>query len=194
MLSIINKNNYDVDQFSSLNLSENILICSPEVECDYITSNLDGSFSLKINHDDNLAGKKIFNNHNNLISVKYKPKIKITFPKGILPVFYEPNNIDFFYKIYRKFNTYQYFINEYNNLIRTDLPNVIIYQDFDLDIIIDINKYREYNTTLQLKKGQKILDFMFKFIYFPGTAKKLEIKGIYWYQHNEIYNNLLRII
>lgn len=195
MIQIINSKNFDVDKFTNLDLSENIIISTSEVDNKYIKEHLDGSLSIMLDREINLMGEKIYNS-NNLVSIKYTPRIKIACPRGVILEFGEPVNINYFYKIYKSYKTYQYFQTEEETILQSsNPPNVIIYQEFDIEIVTDLKKLKQVKTIFKLSKGESILRFIFKYIYFPGVKQQIpKIKNIYWFQHNEIYKEFLKNI
>ena len=194
-MKIVNENNFDVDRFSTLDLSRNILISSSQKDNQYIKLNSDGSFSIKNDNDINLVGRKLYNQSHNLVNINYKPRLKIVCPKGYIPLFYSPNNINFYYKVFKSFDIIEYYTNENSDYLTTSIPNVLIYHNIEIEVIVDLNQFKDFQSTFQLNKGVPILSFVFNRIQYPIKNFKLpEIQDIYWLQHTEIYNELLKCI
>ncbi len=194
MITIINQKNFDPDQFVNIDLSENIILCTNKIDKQYLKENLDGSLSIKLDKPFNLLGEKVYST-NNLVLVNYRPRLKIACPRGLVIDFYEPINTNFIFKLNIKYNINQYYTKE-EEILRTTLPNVIIYEDFNIDIIVDLNMLKLNRDLFMLQNNEELVSFKFTPIYYPGEYCQniKEIKNIYWFQHNELYTQFKKNI
>ncbi len=194
MITIINQKQFDPDQFVNLDLSENIILSTSQKDKEYIKENLDGSLSIKLDKTINLLGEKIYSS-NNLVSISYKPRIKIACPRGLIINFFEPINTNFIFKLNNRYDIFQYYYKE-DHILQTTLPNVIIYDNFNIELIIDLNRLKENRDIFKLNQNEQILSFKFDYIYYPGenNINIKNIKNIYLFQHDEIYNQFKKNI
>ncbi len=194
MITIINQKQFDPDQFVNLDLSENIILSTSQADKEYIKENLDGSLSIKLDKAINLLGEKIYNS-NNLVRISYRPRIKIACPRGLFINFFEPINTNFIFKLNNRYDIFQYYYKE-DHILRTTLPNVIIYENFNIELIIDLNRLRNNRDIFKLNQNEQILSFKFDHIYYPGenNINNINIKNIYNFQHDEIYNQFRKNI
>jgi len=191
MITIINEKQFDPDEFINIDLSENIILSTNKNDKDYIRENLDGTLSIKLDNDFNLIGEKVYSSDGNLIKVNYRPRIKIACPRGLVVNFFEPINIDFIFKLNIKYDIFQYYYNE-ADILRMSTPNVIIYENLNIDLIVDLNRLKLDRNLYRLNKNESIISFKFDYIFYHNEKKP--IKSMYWFQHNEIFNNFKKNI
>ena len=193
MITIINQKHFDPDHFVNLDLSENIILATNQDKTEYIRENLDGSLSIKLDHAVNLLGERTYTSDGNLVNITYLPRIKIACPRGLIINFFEPINSNFIFKMNNTYDIHQYFFEE-GHVLRTTLPNVIVYENFKIEIIIDLHRLKLNRNIYKINKNESILSFKFDHIYYPGETNMKQIKNMYWFQHNEIFNNFKKNI
>ncbi len=192
MLQRINDDNFDPDIISEIDMSKNIIICTPSNN-NIINENIDGSISICNTHKHNLTAQII--EQNNYVHLQIHPKIKMSIPKGIIPEFVEPIDKPYIFKVYKKIDCYQNYETENEFNLSSSTPNYLSWQNFNLDVVIDAKKLIKTKKILELSEREKILTFYFKYIYFPGSTQKIpEILNTYYIQHNELYNQFLMTI
>lgn len=191
MLEIIHHTEDLDEKLEDINVDNDIIICSLENET-VIRQNIDGTFSLVLNHDENLSSCKSAHNGKMAI-VEYYPTLKISIPQGYKIQIDDPSfGFCFFDKIYPDceilFPDEDNKINEDINaadLPFTDLPNRFIFHKFKFTFYIDLQRMADINKTMFLKKGQTVANIFFTML--PHYNQEISPK-LYLIKNNEVYN------
>lgn len=173
------------EAIENINLRNKIIFCSRERET-LIRQNIDGTFSLILNRDENLSvGKTALDG--NMSVVEYIPAIKICVPQGIKINIDDPSfGSPYFDKIYPECKI-MYPDNKEKDSVGIgfiELPSHYYLVDFKFTFHIDVHRLRAINRTFLIKKGQGIANMYF--IQLPHFDDKLE--NIIYIRNNEVFN------
>jgi hypothetical protein len=173
----------------NINLEKNIIIASRENEI-LIRQNIDGTFSLILNRDENVsAGKSAMGGNMSLFD--YYPLIKMCIPQGVKIHIDDPSfGFSFFDKIYPdcKIMYPDNIEKDYKDTVFSDpsLPPRYYLTDFKFSFQVDVHRLKSINKTFLLKKGQSVANIFFNVLpHIKDFGKELE--GIYYIQDDEIY-------
>lgn len=178
-----------------INLEKNVIIAGTENET-LIRQNIDGTFSLILNRDENLStGKSAMGGNMSLFD--YFPQLKICIPQGVKINIDDPSfGFSFFDKIYPDCKII-YPENEekdYKDTVFKDefLPPRYYLIDFKFSFQIDVHRLRNINRTFLLKKGQSIANIFFSELpHIRDFGGSLE--GVYYIQDNEVYSTFTNL-
>lgn len=186
---------HENELLENINLEKFIVISSRENEI-LIRQNIDGTFSLILNRDENLsAGKSALGGKMSLFD--YYPQIKMCIPQGIKIHIDDPSfGFSFFDKIYPdcKIMYPGHEEKDFKDTVFKDkeLPPRYYLTDFKFSFQIDINRLKNINKTFLLKKGQSIANIFFSELphirNFGG-----ELEGIYYIQDTEVFNTFTNV-
>jgi hypothetical protein len=184
----------DTDEpIEDVELRRNIIMCSRENET-LVRQNVDGSFSLILNRDENLsAGKSALDG--NMSVVEYWPMLKMCIPQGLKINVDDPSfGFPYFDKIYPECK--MLFPDDKEKDSKSvgfmDLPPHYYLTEFKFTFHIDVHRLRAINKTFLIKKGQSIANIFFvelpHFRNFGG-----EIDDIIYIKHDEIFKTFLDV-
>lgn len=145
----------------------------------------DGQILLKTNVDVNLLN--MFVHQNKMAALKFQPKIKISLPIGHKLLFSEPEEIGIFDRIDVEYSKTYAMINEFS-----DIPKSIKYENFDINIIANLESqrifYKNHKTKSLniIKKGSTLLTLDIIKLY-----NAIEVKCIYIIINDYIFVNFL---
>ncbi len=167
MLDFIHQPENLEEDLKLINVDRTIILSTPEDET-VIRQNIDGTFSLVLNHNENLSACQS-SQDGKMAVVDYYPNLKISVPQGFKIQIDDPSlGFCFFDKIYPDcqiiYPDAEGKINEEANaadISFTDLPNRFILQKFKFTFHIDLQRMRNINKTLYLKKGQTVANMFF---------------------------------
>lgn len=178
-----------------INLEKNIVIAGIENEI-LIRQNIDGTFSLILNRDENVStGKSAMGGNMSLFD--YFPRLKMCIPQGVKIHIDDPSfGFSFFDKIYPdcKITYPEHDDKDYKDTVFKDeyLPPRYYLTDFKFSFQIDVHRLRNVNKTFLLKKGQSIANIFFNELahirQFGGT-----LDGIYYIQDDEVFNTFINL-
>ena len=177
------------DLVDNINLEKDIIISSRENEM-LIRQNIDGTFSLILNRDENLsAGKSALGGSMSLFD--YYPQLKICIPQGIKMHIDDPSfGFSFFDKIYPDcviiYPDNKESDSKDVSFINSNLPPRYYLTEFKFSFQIDIHRLKNVNKTFLLKKGQSIANIFFSELpHIKNFGEELE--NIYYIQDDEIF-------
>ena len=176
----------EIDEaIDNINLRNKVIFCSRERET-LIRQNIDGTFSLILNRNENLSvGKTALDG--NMSVVEYLPAIKICIPQGIKINIDDPSfSSPYFDKIYPECKT-MYPDNtdkDSGGIGFLELPPHYYLTDFKFTFHIDVHRLRAINKTFLIKMGQGIANMYF--VELPHFDDKLE--SIIYIKNDEVFN------
>lgn len=175
MIQIISADSNKNEELEVIDGTRNIIICTKEDE-HIIRTNNDGTFDLIANQNYSLSGKRIFGDN---VLFDYRPKLKMSIPKGIKLDFECPYDNQVVTHIYKNFDKIQTGLNA--------IDDVTIYNRMHFDIYVDSTRFVQCNKTFSFPLGCSILTFYFAYILI-GEQTNFENK-IYWIKNNEAFEN-----
>ena len=161
---------FNKDDIYSIDPTENIIICTDN-EKNIVKKQIDGSFGIITDYD--ILSNKI---KNNKITFNHYSEIKLSIPIGIKLLITEPLNSHYYYKIYNKLN-YEY---KDNNIIITN---------FEFDLEFDLERFKDVNSLLNIKRGGILYELNFINIISNIKNEKTEIKNFYIIKDSNLYDN-----
>ena len=177
------------NSFHEMDRSSNIIFCIPPIDKCLEESQNPDIMSIKLTQDMNLSlGANI---SHSIMSIEYKPRIKILLPTGLKMNIVEPssgNLTNIFDKIYCEYDTFfGYKDRENENLIYT------IYENLNFTLYIDVIQMRKKMAPLILNKGETIADIFFSW-YIQTKYPTPSIENIYLIKDLYIYQEFTKII
>lgn len=178
----------DPDMLHKIDKKNNIIICTPPVDkCiqEFETPDL---LSITLTQDMNLSlGSNI---SANVISMEYKPRIKIQMPTGLRMNIVEPENgdlVNIFDKVYCNYNTFFGYDQDNKELIYKTFENLVF------TLYIDVIQMRKKMAPLILSKGSPIADIYFTW-YIQTKYAVPSIENIYLIKDLYIYQEFNKVI
>lgn len=161
---------FDKNDIYSIDPTESIIICTIN-DKNIVKKQIDGSFGIITDYD-------IFSNKikNNKITFNHYSEIKLSIPVGIKLLISEPLNSHYYHKIYNKLN-YEY---KDNNIVITN---------FDFDLELDLERFKNSNSLLNIKRGSILYELNFINIISNIKNEKTEVKNFYIIKDSELYDN-----
>jgi hypothetical protein len=178
------------EPIENINIGNKIILCGRESE-NLIRQNIDGTFSLILNRDENLSmGKTALDG--NMSVIEYNPFIKMCIPQGI-KINFRDSSFGFSYvnKIYSTCKTYYPGEKEKDSSIVgfLDLPANYYLTDFRFTILIDVHVLRSHGKNFLIKKGEGIVNI--DFTHLPHATQSLD--NIIYIKNNEVFETFLNV-
>lgn len=182
-MMIICPKNFTPDDVIKIDLSKNIVICTPEKKS-IITRDPDLKFSMSFSFDLNIASRVFESTHR--CSFEHETYIKISHPIG-LQLNMEPAQ---YY-----FNDVYIYKDEYYGYESKDSKDAL-YKLIDfhrIKVIFDEMEMRKMHPTFLFKKEQSFMKFWFRFMYLEPD-KQRELGEIYLIQHDQLYEDFEKLV
>jgi hypothetical protein len=165
-------------------------MCIHPVERDTIeeTKNFPDRFHIKLARDINLSTNDIVSISSSALATTIRPKLKISFPVGIVPVFdnFNTDNCqDIFWKVYKSSDSY-------SSYKEGDILNHHIIDNIKFILYMDTIRMRESGLQMILRKDTPILDFFFSY-YIQTKTEMAQIEDIYLIIDEQVYNDFVNI-
>lgn len=185
------KSSEDITEFiDNVNIGKNIILCSRENET-LIRQNIDGTFSLILNRDENLSMGKTTQD-GRMSVIEYKPMIKMCIPQGIkIDIGDPPFGFPYFSKTYSECKTF-YPDNKEKDSTATgfiELPANYYLIDFTFIFHIDIQRLRQASKTFLVKKGQSVCNIAFLNLLHLSQA----IDNVIYVKNTEVFHTFLDV-
>lgn len=193
MYKVVNSLEEIEDPIDNIKLENTIIFCSRENET-LVRQNIDGTFSLILNRDENLsAGKSALDG--NMSVVDYYPMLKMCIPQGLKINIDDPSfSFPYFDKIYPECAIYYPGDKEKDSkdIGFVELPPHYYLTNFRFTIHIDIHRLRAINKTFVIKKGQSIANVFFvQLPHFIDYGKQID--NIFYIKNTEVFNTFLDV-
>jgi hypothetical protein len=178
----------EIDEpIENVDIRKNIIICSRENDT-LIRQNIDGTFSLILNRDENLsAGKSAM--QGNMSVVEYAPVLKMCIPQGLKINVDDPSfEFCYFDKIYPECKIFypEEKVKDSRSVGFSTLPSNYFLTDFKFTFHIDVHRLRDISRTFLLKKGQGIASMYFiELPHFKQYGGELE--DIIYIKNDEVF-------
>jgi hypothetical protein len=176
MLTVIDENT-PPDEFEVIDATKSIVMV---VKSDghFIRSKEDGSFDLVADQNYSLNGARVVGN---FIEFPYKPRIKMTIPKGLKIHFDSPFDNQTINKIYTDFDV------QCKEEERNIVASYIMYNKMHFYLHLDNTRVMTLSKPFSYPLGTPILNFHFQYIY---VAEELPTYNkIYLVKNDEVFNN-----
>lgn len=179
----------DPDFLSTLDKSNNIIICVPPVDEEFIKESEDfpDTFELCLSRDINLSTDDVVKMGISAFATTIRPRLKISMPAGIklqFPEISRKHNDNVFWKTYRSFELNNVY-NEDNTSLRHILTN------FEFVTYIDAVRLRETGHSMILNKGIKFTEFNFS--WYVQTTLSVAIENIYLIIDQHVFEEFINI-
>jgi len=173
------------DFLSKIDKTENIIFCCPPSDSCIIESQMPDVASIILTQDINLSNASTISQ--NVITVDFKPRIKVSFPAGLKLNITEPGNSELTGGIFDKiFSSYDSFYCHTNPDEKENFDHIII-ENLLLTLYIDVIQMRKKNSAIYLKKNTPIAEIFFSWYIqtknnFPQIKELYIIRDLYLYQ------------
>lgn len=175
-----------------INLRKNVILCTPS-NVDIFKQNIDGTFSLTLDRDENLSATQVLRD-GTVGVLDYYPKVKMSIPQGIKISIDSPSfQFCFFDKIYPSCEMfYQGAIDEDVTEKNDILPPYLIMADFKITFHIDLRRLRETRGSFLLKKEQNVANLYFAELpHFRENGQVLE--KIIYFRNTELFETFIDV-
>lgn len=171
---------------NEIDKTKNIIFCTPPTDSCIIESQMPDIASIILTHDMNLSNASPISQ--NVITVDYKPRIKISYPAGLKLNITEPGSKEITGGIFdNMFTTMDtYYCQSIPNQKSEDFDHIIV-ENLILTLYIDVIQMRKKTNGIYLKKDVPIAEAYFSWYIqtkndFPQIQNIYIVKDLYLYQ------------
>jgi hypothetical protein len=182
------KDDVQPEFLQKIDRKNNIILCVPPTDHCVLESNQPDILSVILTQELNLSNAETISQ--NVVSINYKPRLKLSVPAGIKMNMIETesgNLVGIFDKIYKS-------MDEYVNLLNDKItPSHTIYENLALTLYIDVIQLRKKLSSIYIKKNQSILDIYFSW-YIQTNIPTPNIENVYLIKDLYIFQEFRNII
>ncbi len=189
-MKIIREGHATPDILTKIDCKSNIIMCIHPTERDTIeeTKNFPDRFLLKLVRDINLSTNDIVSISSSALATTIRPKLKISFPVGIAPIFdnFTTDHCqDIFWKVYKSCESY-------SSYKEGDILDHHIIDNIKFILYMDTIRMREAGLQMILRKNTPILNFFFSY-YIQTKNEMVQIEDIYLIIDEQVYSDFVNI-